>query len=122
MRIKGSTVKINKSTSRFAEASKTSIRKDLQHIQKRPEEKKPERKEEIAPGAERRVIQINEKGEYAKYHRCIVGKLVRLIRKSTFGNSWYCEFVFEDDRKELNRVAGWSDRKKEYLFDGLKFK
>lgn len=121
MRIKGNTVKVNKSTSRFAEASKTSIKKDFQGTQKRPEERKPEVKQEIAPGAERRVIQISEKGDYAKYHRCIVGKLVRLIRKSIHGG-WYCEFVFDDDRKALNQAAGWSDRKKEYLFDGLKFK
>jgi len=122
MRLKGNTLKINKSHSRFAEASKQSIKKDLQHLHRKPEQPKPERKLEIEPGAERRIIHINENGQYSKFAKLIVGKLVKLVRKSEFGNSWYCEFVFDDDRKALNRAANWSDRKKEYLFDGLKFK
>jgi hypothetical protein len=109
MRIKGGTIKINKSTSRFAEISKASIKKDLQHI-KKPEEKKPEVRLEIEEGAERRIIQIKENGEYSRYAKLIVGKLVKLIRKSMFGNSWYCEFVFDEDRKALNSAAGWSDK------------
>lgn len=85
-------------------------------------QKRPEVNQEPEENAERRIIQINERGDYAKFSKYIVGKLVRLKRKSMFGNSWYCEFIFDDDRKALNRAAGWSDNKKEYLFDGLKFK
>lgn len=33
-----------------------------------------------------------------------------------------CEFVHDDDRKALNMAAGWSDNKKVYLLDGVKFK
>lgn len=30
--------------------------------------------------------------------------------------------VHDDDRKALNMAAGWSDNKKLYLLDGVKFK
>lgn len=122
MRVKGNTMRVNKSTSRFAEISKASIKKDFQPFQKKPVPKRPEVNQEPEENAERRIIYINERGEYARFAKYIVGKLVRLKRKSAFGNSWYCEFIFDDDRKALNRAAGWSDKKTEYLFDGLKFK
>lgn len=73
--------------------------------------------------AERRIIHISETSAYAKFARYIVGKLVRLKEKANVGgNSWYCEFVHDDDRKALNMAAGWSDNKKLYLLDCVKFK
>lgn len=122
MRVKGNTMRVNKSNSIFADMSKASIKKDFNKFQKKPEHNRPEVNQEPEENAERRIVYINERGDYAKFSKLIVGKLVRLKRKSAFGNSWYCEFVFDEDRKALNRVAGWSDNKKEYLFDGLKFK
>lgn len=38
------------------------------------------------------------------------------------GGGWVCEFVHEDDRRAINNAAGWSDSKKQYLFDFVKFK
>lgn len=122
MRIKGNTDRVSKSNSRFAEISKQSIKKDFQKFQKKPKPAKVKVDQPPEENAERRVSQINESGQYGKYAKFIVGKLVRLKRKSAFGNSWYCEFIFDDDRIALNRAAGWSDKKTEYLFDGLKFK
>lgn len=122
MRIKGGTDRVSKSNSYYGEIAKASVKKDFQKSQKKPEPVKIRVDDPPAEDAQRRIIQIKENGEYSKYARFIVGKLVKLKRKSMFGNSWYCEFVFEEDRKALNRAAGWSDNKKEYLFDGLKFK
>mgnify|MGYP000744828866 CR=1 FL=1 len=73
--------------------------------------------------AVRGIIHISEVSGYAKFARYIVGKLVRLKEKANVGgNSWYCEFVHDDDRKALNMAAGWSDNKRLYLLDGIKFK
>lgn len=87
------------------------------------EEKRPEIEELPKINAERRIIHISETSAYAKFARFIVGKLIRIRGKANVGgNSWYCEFVHDDDRKALNMAAGWSDNKREYLFDGIKFK
>lgn len=73
-------------------------------------------------GAQRRINTISETSSYYKYRYLIVGKLVRIKRDSDIGfNTFLCEFVFDDDRKALNNAAGWTE-KKEYLFDGIKFK
>lgn len=85
--------------------------------------KRPQIEEMPKINAERRIIHISEVSGYAKFARYIVGKLVRLKEKANVGgNSWYCEFVHDDDRKALNMAAGWSDNKKLYLLDGIKFK
>ena len=47
--------------------------------------------------------------------------MVRLIKQSNVGG-WIVGFVYDDDRKAINHAAGWSDMKKEYLLDGVKFK
>ena len=108
----------------FGAISRASIKKDFQMIRKyNREEKVPEIEELPQINAERRVIYISDSSAYYKYARCIVGKLVRLKEKANVGgNSWYCEFVHDDDRKALNMAAGWSDMKKVYLLDGIKFK
>lgn len=98
--------------------------KDFQRAQRYPTEEKTPQIEELPKiNAERRIIHISETSAYAKFARYIVGKLVRLKEKANVGgNSWYCEFVHDDDRKALNMAAGWSDNKKLYLLDGIKFK
>lgn len=117
-------MRTKKRTTDFGAISRSSVKRDFQKVQTYPkEEKRPEIEDLPKINAERRIIHISETSGYAKFARFIVGKLVRLKSKSTIGgNSWNCEFVFDDDRKALNNAAGWSDRKKEYLFDGVKFK
>lgn len=108
----------------YGEISRRSIKQDMQRV-KTPykENERPERNEPPKVNAERRIIHISEQSFYAKYARYIVGKLVRIKSQSTIGgNSFNCEFVHDDDRQALNTAAGWSDNKREYLFDGVKFK
>lgn len=115
-------MRTKKRTPDYGAISRSSIKKDFQRVQTYPKEEKRREIEDLPKiNAERRVIFVG--GEYSKYARYIVGKLVRLKEKSNVGgNSWYCEFVHDDDRKALNTAAGWSDKKREYLFEGLKFK
>lgn len=116
-------MRTKKRTPDFGAISRASIKRDFQRVQRYPEEeKRPEIEELPKINAERRIIHVSETSGYAKFARYIVGKLVRLKEKANIGgNSWYCEFV-HDDRRALNLAAGWSDNKREYLFDGVKFK
>ena len=68
----------------------------------------------------RRVVDLNETSAYAKYRRYIVGRLVRICR-FVFGYGYWVQFVHDSDREALNRAAGWSNDKREYLLDGAKF-
>lgn len=117
-------MRIKKRTTDFGAISRSSVRRDFQRVQRYPaEEKSPEIENLTKINSECRIIHISETSGYAKYARYIVGKLVRLKEKADLGgNSWYCEFVHDDDRKALNTAAGWSDSKRQYLFDGIKFK
>ena len=110
-------MRTKKRTPDFGAISRLSIKKDFQRVQGYPaEEKRPQTEELPKINAESRVIHISEVSGYAKFARYIVGKLVRLKEKANVGgNSWYCEFVYDDDRKALNMAAGWSDNKKLYL-------
>lgn len=85
----------------YGAISRSSIKKDFQRVQRYPaEEKRPQIEELPKINAERRIIHISEVSGYAKFARYIVGKLVRLKEKANVGgNSWYCEFVHDDDRK-----------------------
>ena len=107
-------MRTKKRTPDFGAISRSSIKKDFQRVQRYPaEEKRPQIEEMPKINAERRIIHISEVSGYAKFARYIVGKLVRLKEKANVGgNSWYCEFVHDDDRKALNMAAGWSDNKK----------
>ena len=115
-------MRTKKRTPDFGAISRSSIKKDFQRVQRYPaEEKRPQIEELPKINAERRIIHISETSAYAKFARYIVGKLVRLKEKANVGgNSWYCEFVHDDDRKALNMAAGWSDNKKLYLLDCVK--
>jgi hypothetical protein len=68
-----------------------------------------------------RIKHINPRCEYARYARLFVGRKVEKIRDSagTIGNSTtgYYRFIFDDDRKAVNKAAGWSDFKTEYLLE-----
>lgn len=124
-------MRINRKTDRpkknndsyFGRVSKRSIKKDFNETSAyTKEEPRQEIDEQPTENSERRVAYINETSAYARYARFFVGKLVRLKRPATFGgNSWYVEFVFDDDRKALNKFADWTT-KTEYLLDGVKFK
>lgn len=117
-------MRTKKRTTDFGAISRSSVKRDFKRVQTYPAEGKTPQIEEMPKiNAERRIIHISETSGYAKFARYIVGKLVRLKEKENIGgNSWYCEFVHDDDRRALNMAAGWSDNKREYLFDGVKFK
>lgn len=91
----------------YGAISRLSVKKDFQRVSRYPNEEKSPQIEELPKiNAERRIIHISETSAYAKLSRFIVGKLVRLKDKANIGgNSWYCEFVHDDDRKALNMAA-----------------
>lgn len=99
----------------YNELVRRSIQKDFANAHfkhgREPKDKKPK---------VRRVVDLNESSTYAKYRRFIVGRLVRICNQ-VFGYGVWVQFVYDDDRVALNRVAGWSDNKREYLLDGAKF-
>ncbi len=109
-----------KPKSDFLTDSRRSIQKDFQRYSQR--EKTPKIEDSPKINAERRIAFVGEKSEYFRFRSFIVGKKVRLIRESVVGGGWVCEFIHDDDRKALNRAGGWSDNKKQYLFDCVKFK
>lgn len=106
----------------YGAISRRSIQRDFakQPIYK-SEQKRPQIQKQPEINAERRIIFVGENSGYFKFRSYIVGKLVRLLERSNVGG-WVCEFVHDDDRKALNMAAGWSDNKKRYLFDCVKFK
>lgn len=106
----------------YGAISRSSIKKDFQRVQRYPAEgKRPQIGNPPEINAERRVLFVGENSGYYKLRSFIVGKLVRLVQKSSVGG-YVCEFVHDDDRKAINQAAGWSDNKKQYLLDCVKFK
>lgn len=71
------------------------------------------------PANTKRIVYVDDSSDYAKYKKRLLGKLVRL--KSVAPGGIWAEFVRDEDRKALNDAAGWSDAKKEYLLNGIKF-
>lgn len=115
-------MRIKKRQPDYGAISRASIKRDFQRVQRYPErEKRPQIENPPEINAERRVLFVGENSGYYKLRSFIVGKLVRLIEQSSMGG-WICEFVHDDDRKAINAAAGWSDRKKQYLLDYVKFK
>lgn len=108
-----------KQKSDFLTDSRRSIQRDFQRYRRK--EKAPEIEDLPKISAERRIVFVGEKSEYFRYRSFLLGKKVRLIRESSVGGGWICEFIHDDDRKALNMAGGWSD-KKQYLFDCVKFK
>lgn len=115
-------MRIKKRQPDYGAISRASIKRDFQRVQRYPErEKRREIENPPEINAEIRVLFVGENSGYYKLRSFIVGKLVRLIEQSSMGG-WICEFVHDDDRKAINAAAGWSDRKKQYLLDYVKFK
>ena len=75
----------------------------------------------LKPGTIRRVVSVGEDSSYYKLRSHMAGKLVRLVKQSSVGG-WVCEFVREENRQAINRAAGWSDAKTQYLLDCVKFR
>lgn len=107
----------------YAAISRRSMQRDFNRVQvhtqtaKRPQiENLPEIK------SEKRILFVGEQSTYYKYRSYLIGRLVRLVDKSNLVNGWICEFVHDDDSIALNKAAGWSNAKKRYLLDGVKFK
>ena len=67
----------------------------------------------------RRVVGMTDTSGYAKFRRLVVGKLVRILGRWD-GGGWFVQFVRDEDRRALNRAAGWSNDKSVYLLDGVK--
>lgn len=98
---------------KLAEVSKRSIKKDLIIARQ-------ERSTEGRDGKNKRIKEVRPTSSYYKYSRYIVGRLVRITGKGLCGN--VCEFVHDEDRQALNNAAGWSNKKREYIFDSVIFK
>jgi len=104
----------------FSSVSRESMKKDFVNpiiVQ----EKKPQPKEEKKKEGQR-IIEINTNCSYAKLARFLVGKLVKCIEKKEDSTSGWYEFIFDDDRKALNRAGYWSDNKNRYFLERPKFK
>lgn len=72
------------------------------------------------PKNTRRVLELNDTSGYREFRRYIVGRLVRIIERGYNGGFWV-EFVRDADRNTLNTAAGWSNDKRRFLLDGVKF-
>ena len=71
------------------------------------------------PKNTKRVLAINAQCEYYRFRKYFVGRLVRIIDNAVSGV--WVEFVRENDRQNLNNVAGWTNGKRRYLLQGAKF-
>lgn len=72
------------------------------------------------PKHTRRVVELNETSGYARFRSYIVGRLVRIVESGYNGGYWV-EFVRDADRYALNAAAGWSNDKRRFLLDGVRF-
>lgn len=72
------------------------------------------------PKNTRRVVELNEKSGYRQFRNLIVGRLVRIVEQAR-NNGYWVEFVRDADRDALNAAAGWSNDKRRFLLDGVKF-
>lgn len=96
----------------YGAISRRSIKSDFRRVQTYSErEKRPQIENPPEINAERRVLFVGENSSYYKLRSFLVGK-----------GGWVCEFVHDDDRRAINNAAGWSDHKKQYLLDCVKFK
>lgn len=107
----------------YGDIARASVKRDMELYRMRKDKERVPNFEDLDKiSKDQRVAYISDKSEYAKFAQYIVGKLVKVKERANIGsNSFYCEFVFDADRKALNAAAGWSDSKHLYLFDGIKF-
>lgn len=63
-----------------------------------------------------RINYLSSQCEYSRYSHLFVNKAVRLVESTSIFNSsgWY-EFVYEEDRIAVNKMMGYSDKKRLYL-------
>lgn len=113
-------MRIERKKSDFWADSRRSISKDWKRYGRR--EKVPQIENSPQIGMEMRVAFVGERSDYYRHRSCVLGKKVRLVCKSDIMDGWICEFVHDDDRKALNKAGGWSDNKRQYLFNYIKFK
>lgn len=71
------------------------------------------------PQNTKRVLALNERCSYYRFRKYFIGKLVRVVDEGISGV--WVEFVRDCDRENLNKAAGWSDCKRQYLLEGAKF-
>lgn len=106
----------------YSAISRRSVKRDFKMI---PTYYRTEKRPQIENSPEisslRRIQLVGEHSSYYKLRSYLVGKLVRLVEQTSIG-AWYCEFVYDEDRKALNRAAGWSDNKDRYLLDSVRFR
>lgn len=115
MRVKGKTD--------YSAISRQSVQKDFQKQRIHPERNKSPQIKDIAKIKDPRIAEINEGCQYAKFARFLVGKAVKCVEsKGEHTTSGWYKFIFDDDRKALNRAAGWSDNKKIYLLERPKLR
>lgn len=101
----------------FNELVRRSIRKDFAKANFKRNARVPKTPH---PKHTRRVVELNETSGYARFRRYIVGRLVRIVESGYNGGYWV-EFVRDADRDALNAAAGWSQDKRRFLLDGVKF-
>lgn len=113
---------MKKRSADFSEISRRSMQKDFKRAQVYPREEKSREIDALpSQNAERRIIFVGENSSYFRLRSFLLGRAVRIIEPASVGG-WICEFVNESDRTDINAAAGWSDRKRQYLFDCVKFK
>ena len=101
----------------YEELIRKSIRKDFKRANFRRNERTPRSAKQESV---RRVSGLSDDSGYARFRRFIVGKLVRIVRPGWSPGENWVSFIHEEDRKNLNRAAGYSDAKYEFLIDGIK--
>ena len=106
----------------FSAISRRSVRRDFEMTPTyRSEAKRREIEDLPEINSVRKIVFVGERSSYFQYRRLLLGREVRLVEQAMTGG-WLCEFINDDDRLALNKAAGWSDMKHEYLLDCVKFK
>lgn len=62
------------------------------------------------------IKELRYNSEYERYRKFLIGKQVKIISEGQTGT--WVEFVNDTDRQNLNKVAGWSE-KKQYLINAI---
>ena len=92
---------MRKMTYKIADQARESVRRDFQ------------KKQTV-------IYYIDKESSYFDFRGKILGRPIEIVR--SVGDMKVVRFVNEEDRKKLNQFAGWSDNKREYLIDKMKFR
>lgn len=101
----------------YLEISRNSIREDFRKANFQRNGRAPKKPH---PANTKRIVFVDDRSDYAKFRRELLGKLVRL-KSVAHGFGIWVNFVHDKDRLALNRAAGWSDNKTDFLLDNVKF-